>query len=376
MENKKLIAVITNNDDDIYCFRKELIDELIKQDYDVLISCPYGPKFELMKDIKYFYDDPSIDRRGMNFIADFKLLLHYRKMLKKFKPDVVLTYTAKPNVYASLAAKSLKIPYINNVTGLGSVLNKSKYIQKFILFLFGLAYKNANCIMFQNEANMNMIKQLGLIRGDYKLIPGSGVNTSRFILQDYPNGGNGIDGENVIFNYIGRILHDKGVDDYLDAAKVIKNKYPKTEFNLIGFVEPTESHYIEELKNLEKQGIIKYRGSQQDVRPFIKRAHAIIHPSTYGEGMSNVLLENASSGRVIITTDNGGCKETVLNNKSGFIYKGGNVNELIKKIDLFLKMDNEERKSMGIIGRKYINDNFSRKMVTKAYLEKIKNILE
>lgn len=376
MENKKLIAVITNNDDDIYCFRKELIDELIKQDYDVLISCPYGPKFELMKDIKYFYDDPSIDRRGMNFIADFKLLLHYRKMLKKFKPDVVLTYTAKPNVYASLAAKSLKIPYINNVTGLGSVLNKSKYIQKFILFLFGLAYKNANCIMFQNEANMNMIKQLGLIRGDYKLIPGSGVNTSRFILQDYPNGGNGIDGENVIFNYIGRILHDKGVDDYLDAAKVIKNKYPKTEFNLIGFVEPTESHYIEELKNLEKQGIIKYRGSQQDVRPFIKRAHAIIHPSTYGEGMSNVLLENASSGRVIITTDNVGCKETVLNNKSGFIYKGGNVNELIKKIDLFLKMDNEERKSMGIIGRKYINDNFSRKMVTKAYLEKIKNILE
>ena len=130
------------------------------------------------------------------------------------------------------------------------------------------------------------------------------------------------------------------------------------------------------MKNLEKQGIIKYRGSQQDVRPFIKRAHAIIHPSTYGEGMSNVLLENASSGRVIITTDNVGCKETVLNNKSGFIYKGGNVNELIKKIDLFLKMDNEERKSMGIIGRKYINDNFSRKMVTKAYLEKIKNILE
>lgn len=374
MEKKKLIAIITNNDDDIYCFRKELIEAFLKQNYEILISCPYGPKFELMKDIKYYYDNPSIDRRGMNFIADFKLLLHYKKMLKKFKPDVVLTYTAKPNVYASLAAKLLKIPYINNVTGLGSVLNKSKYVQKFILFLFGLAYKNAACIMFQNEANMNMIKQLGLVRGDYKLIPGSGVNTSRFILQEYPNGGNGIEGEPVIFNYIGRILHDKGVDDYLNAAKIIKSKYPKTEFNLIGFVEPTESHYNDELKKLEEEGIISYRGSQKDVRPFIKRSHAIIHPSTYGEGMSNVLLENASSGRVIITTDNVGCKETVLNNKTGFVYRSGNVEELVKKIEDFLQLQNDKRHLMGKDGRKYIEENFSRNIVIREYLNSIEKI--
>ena len=178
-----------------------------------------------------------------------------------------------------------------------------------------------------------------------------------------------------MFNYIGRILYDKGVDDYIEAAKRIKRKYPNTEFNMIGFIEPTEMHYKDKLARLEKKGIVIYRGSQKDVKPFIAGAHAIIHPSTYGEGMSNVLLENASSGRFIITTDNPGCRETVKNNETGFIYHGGNVDELVNRIEKFLSMDNELRKAMGICGRKYVEENFSRDIVVDAYLKKIKKIL-
>ncbi len=374
-KKKPLIALLTNNDDDVYCFRKELIEGLLADGYEMLISCPNGPKFEMMKDIPYIYDDPIIDRRGTNVIADSKLFLHYRKLFKKYKPDVVLTYTAKPNVYASIAARQFGIPYINNVTGLGSVLNKKGFIRSFIMFLFKTAYRGAACVMFQNSTNMQLALNAGMIKGDYKLIPGSGIDTDRYPLQTYPDGGNGIDGNMIVFNYIGRILHDKGVDDYIEAAKRIKKNFPNTEFNMIGFIEPTENHYKKDLEDLGKQGIVRYHGSQKDVKPFIKRAHAIIHPSTYGEGMSNVLLENASSGRFIITTDNPGCQETVINEETGFIYHGGNVDDLVKKIEKFLAMENEKRKTMGQIGRQYVKENFSRSIVVETYKEKIKEIL-
>lgn len=374
--SKPLIALLTNNDDDIYCFRKELIEGLIADGFEMLISCPNGPKFELMKDIPFIYDNPVIDRRGTNVVADGKLFLHYRKLFKKYKPDVVLTYTAKPNVYASVAARTLGISYINNVTGIGSVGNMTGLKKAFILWLFKTAYRGAACVMFQNSTNMKLAVDSGMIKGDYQLIPGSGVDLKRYPIQPYPDGGDGKTGATVIFNYIGRVLHDKGVDDYIEAAKRIKKRYPNTEFNMLGFIEPTESHYEEELAELGKQGIINYRGSQKDVKPWIARAHAIIHPSTYGEGMSNVLLENAASGRFLITTDNPGCQETVVDGQSGFIYHGGDVNALVESIEKFLMMDNDTRRTMGAKGRKHVEDNFSRDIVVAAYKDAIRGILK
>ena len=341
MADKPLIALLTNNDDDVYCFRLELIQAIMAAGYRMLISCPDGPKFEVMEEIglrknqEFIYDDPPIDRRGTSVVNDGKLMMHYRSLFMKYRPAVVLTYTAKPNVYASLVAHHLHIPVINNVTG------------------------------------------LGWVKGDCKLIPGSGVALDRYPVQEYPDGGDGLEGEPVVFNYIGRILHDKGVDDYIEAAKRIKAKYPKTEFNMLGFIEPTENHYEAELEELGKQGIVLYRGSQKDVKPWIKRAHAIIHPSTYGEGMSNVLLENASSGRLIITTDNPGCQETVNDCISGFIYHGGDVDALVQKIETVVHdMPNNTRKQFGLEGRKKVEREFSRDVVIKAYLEKIRELTE
>lgn len=372
---KKLIMFLTNHDDDVYCFRKELIEALVIKGYDVLISCPYGEKLELMKDIPFKYDNLVIDRRGTSIKNDILLFLHYLWLFVKEKPAVVCAYTAKPNVYGGIAARILRIPVINNVTGFGSVLNKSGMMQKFIMLLFKIAYRGSSCVMFQNSTNMKLAKKKRMVKGEYKLIPGSGVNTERYLLQPYPKGGDGIEGEPVIFNYIGRILHDKGVDDYIEAAKRIRKNYPNTEFNMIGMIEPTEIHYKEELAILEKAGIIYYRGSQKDVKPFIQRSHAVIHPSTYGEGMSNVLLENASSRRPVITTDNPGCRETLKDNISGYMYHGGNVDELVEKIELFLSMENKDREIMGRKGRKWIEQHFSRSVVIAAYLETIERII-
>lgn len=372
---KPIIALLTNNDDDVYCFRKELIESLITEGYEILISCPDGPKFELMKEIPYIYDNPSIDRRGTNPIKDFGLLMHYLRLFWKYHPSIVLTYTAKPNVYASIAAHWLKIPVINNLTGLGSVVNENGIKRKFIMWLFKMAYQKSACMMFQNATNMKIAIDQGMVKGDYKLIPGSGVNTDRYPLLPYPNGGNGKSGDIIVFNYIGRVLKDKRVDDYIAAAKRIKAKYPKTEFNILGFIEPTELHYESELHQLEKDNIIIYRGSLKDVKPFLARAHCTIHPSTYGEGMSNVLLESASSGRFLITTDNPGCQETVDNNKTGYIYQGGNVDALVETIEHFLSLTNETRKKMGEAGRERVKKLFSRDIVVETYKEKINKLL-
>ena len=161
----------------------------------------------------------------------------------------------------------------------------------------------------------------------------------------------------------------------MEAAKTIKARHPLTEFNLLGFIEPTESHYKQTLQELERQGIAHYHGSQKDIRPFVARSHATIHPSVYGEGMSNVLLESASSGRPLITTDNPGCRETVMHEKTGFIYHGGKVHELCGAIERFLSMDNTTRRAMGEAGREYVKANFSRQLVIDTYLKQIEAIL-
>ncbi len=369
---KKLIAVVTNNDDDIYCFRLELIEAILSHGYEILICCPDGPKFDLMKNLEFIHDKYEIDRRGTNIYSDSKLLIHYFKVFKKFRPKAILTYTAKPNVYATLAASILKIPTINNVTGFGSILNEDYFKRSFIMSLFKLAYRQSKCIMFQNETNLKLAKSMGMIKGKSVLIPGSGVALNRFKLKKYPEGGDGKTGKVIVFNYLGRILKDKGINDYIEAAKIIRRDYPNCEFNIIGFIEPSEKNYYEPLlASLENKGIIVYRGSQKDVRPFIERSHVTIHPSTYGEGMSNVLLETAATGRVIITTDNAGCKETVIDGVSGYIYHGGNIEALVSKIREFLSLDNFSRKEMGYKGRVHIEKNFSREIVINKYLNEI-----
>ncbi|MBO5360729.1 MAG: glycosyltransferase family 4 protein [Clostridia bacterium] len=375
MKNQKhLIAILTNNDDDIYCFRKELIEDIINAGYEILISCPDGEKFDLMQHIEYRYDNPDIDRRGTNIAADLKLFFHYVRLFVKNKPSVVLTYTAKPNVYAGIAAYILGIPCISNVTGFGSVLNENGFKQKLIMTLFRFAFRRSACVMFQNLTNMKLAEESGMVKGEHMLIPGSGVNTERYPLQPYPDGGDGKTGEKVVFNYIGRILHDKGVDDYIEAAGRIKADYPQTEFNMLGFIELTEMHYKQLLESLEEKDIIHYRGSLKDIKSFVAVSHATIHPSTYGEGMSNVLLESASSGRPIISTDNPGCMETFIDGQTGFLYHGGDVDALCEQIKKFLALPNEKRKKMGEKGREYIKENFSRDIVINAYLEKINSL--
>lgn len=363
-----LIALLTNHEDDVYCFRKELIEALAAEDYQLLISCPGGEKLALMREISFLHDDLKIDRRGTNPVRELQLFLHYLRLLGKHRPHVVLNFTVKPNVYGSIAAGILGIPTVNNLTGLGSIVNKEGPMKSMLLFLLKLAFRRSACVFFQNRENMALAKAKGLIKGPCRLIPGSGVNTDRFPLQPYPPE------DVIVFNFIGRVMKEKGIDDYIEAARRIKEKHPYTEFNVIGFIEPRELHYEEEFRRLEEEGILFYRGNQQDVRPWISRSHATIHPSKYGEGMSNVLLESAASGRPLITTDISGCRETLEDYVTGYVYHAGDVEHLMEKLHQFLSLSQEERIQMGRLGREKVKEEFSRKVVVNAYLERIREI--
>lgn len=371
MKNKwKCIALLNCHGDDVFCFRKEIIDALVSKGYKVILSCPESSRLDFFRsNANIIIEDIKIDRRGTNPIRDLKLLYDYIRLFKKHKPDVVCTFTIKPNVYGSMAADMLGIPHINNITGLGSGFQNGGIVQQVVKLLYRTALRKSQKVFFQNLENQEIAAQTGLVNEKipYECIPGSGVNLSRFEYKEKE-----CSDDTVVFNYIGRVLKDKRIDDYLEAAQVIKGKYSNTQFNIIGFIEPTELHYHNLLKKLENQGVVHYYGSVEDVRPLIYASDAIIHPSSYGEGISNVLLESAACGRAIITTDIAGCKDCVDDNVSGLIYHAENVDALVKKIETFINMSAKARQAMGIAGRKKVEKEFDRNIVVQKYLDEIK----
>lgn len=361
----KKVVILSNHHAYTYNFRKEIIKRLIDENYKVYIVLPYGEKVEQLKGMGCEFIDLPLDRRGMNPITDLKLLLGYFKILKKIKPDIVLSYTIKPNLYGGIVCRILDIPYFPNVTGLGTAVEKESFIQKLLVRMYRVAYKKASCIFFQNEENRSFFQNKKIQINKSRVIPGSGVNISYFSLLPYPP-------DNTIeFVFISRIMKEKGIDQYLEAAEHIKSNYPYTRFHVLGFCEEA---YESRLKRLEDKGIIEYHGMQNDVREFHKLSHCTIHPTYYPEGISNVLLESAASGRPVITTNRSGCREVVDDNINGYIVEQKNSKDLIEKIELFLSLNNEQKIQMGLAGRKKMVEEFNRELVVDAYMEEINRI--
>ncbi|MCT2134616.1 glycosyltransferase family 4 protein [Oceanobacillus kimchii] len=361
----KKILILSNHHSYTYNFRKEIIQALIKEGYKVILVLPYGQKVEILKKMGCEFIDLPLDRRGMNPITDMKLFLNYRKIIKRVKPDVVLTYTVKPNLYGGIACRISKVPFFPNITGLGSAVENKSSIQRLLLFMSKQTYKNASCVFFQNQENKHFFEEHNIKLKNYKVIPGSGVNTSDFSMLPYPSG------KTIEFLYISRIMKQKGIEQYLDAAKYIKSKYNNVKFHVLGFCE---EDYESELRNLHDKGIIEYHGMQDDVRKFHRIAHCIIHPTYYPEGMSNVLLECAASGRPIITTNRSGCREIVDDGINGFIVEQKDSKDLISKIEEFLKLTITEKTEMGKAARKKIEREFERDLIVDAYVEEVSKI--
>lgn len=361
--------LLANNDIWLYKLRKEIILGLLNENYDVVISCPNGEYIAEMVEWGCIFVETKVDRRGTNPITDSKLLLSYVRVLKNVKPDVVLTYTIKPNLYGGLACRILGIPCINNITGLGSGFNKNVILKFLLSNLYKASFKKSACVFFQNTQDMHTLIDKKIVKGSTKLIPGSGVNLEEYQFSEFPKN------ENASFIYIGRIMKDKGIDQYLEAAKAIKEKYPKTTFRIVGFIEETQPHYKNLIKEYEEKGYVSFLGFQADVKPFIEKSHCLIQPSHGGEGMSNVLLETAASGRALIASDIPGCRETIDEGYNGYTFETKKYRSLVNMLERFIKLSYSEKKQMGIKSREKIEKEFNRNIVVNAYTSKIEEIL-
>lgn len=360
------VLILANNSGGLYRFRRELLEALIAHGHEVHISTPKGEFIDEMQQIGCSFIETEISRHGTNPFTDLALVWKYRSIIKTVKPDIVFTYTIKPNVYGGIACRLCGVPYAANVTGLGTAVENGGLLQKITLTLYKMGLKKAQRVFFQNQANMDFMVGHKVVRGAYSLLPGSGVNLNHFAPLPYPaeNGG-------VQFVFISRIMREKGIEEYLSAAESIKKKFPQCVFHVCGFCE---KEYQGQLDDMAKKGIVVYHGPVSDVREILKVVHCTVHPSFYPEGLSNVLLESCACTRPIITTDRSGCREVVENGVNGFVVKQRNSEDLIQKIEKFLVLPHEQKMQMGLAGRAKVEREFDRKIVVDAYLKELENI--
>ena len=359
------VLFLVNHDVVIYNFRLELVERLLAEGHQVVISSPYGERIDDLVALGCEFRPITLSRHGMNPVQEMKLLWDYLKLIKKEKPDVVFTYTIKPNIYGGIACALRKVPYVVNITGLGTAVENSGLVQKITVMLYRLALARVQRVFFQNEENRQFFVDRKLAMGKHGMLPGSGVNLQRFSPLEYPGE------ETTEFVFISRIMKEKGADQYLEAAEYIREKYPNTRFHICGFCEQA---YEQKLKDLHDKGIIIYHGMVRDVKQVIAKAHCTIHPTYYPEGLSNVLLESAACARALITTNRSGCREVIDNGINGFVVEQKNAQDLIDKIEVFLALPWEQKKAMGIAGRAKVEREFDRQIVVEKYLQEMKNL--
>lgn len=356
------VLIVANADIGLYKFRKELLEELVKRN-EVYIALPKGEFYDELVAIGCIYIDAEVDRHGTNPVKELKVISLYKKIIKDIKPDIVFTYTIKPNVYAGMVCASLGVPYVANITGLGTAVESPGMMRFITTTLYKYALRKAQKVFFQNTSNRDFMISKGIVKQQYDLLPGSGVNLDNYSITEYPKG------ETVDFVFVSRIMKEKGIEQYLDAAREIRIRHPETRFHICGFCE---QEYEDILNQMHKAGVVVYHGLVKDMASIYRKMSCTIHPTYYPEGLSNVLLESAASARPIITTNRPGCREVVDDGINGFIIEERNSKDLIDKIELFLAKDVNERKMMGISGRRKVEREFDRKIVIDKYLAELK----
>lgn len=373
----KKIAIVVNNSWSAWNMRANLGFAFKNKGYEVVFICPYDKYSENIK--KHFeYIDIKINPKGTNPLEDLKTIYRYYKMYKRIKPDIVLQYTIKPNIYGTIAASMLNIPTINNIAGLGTLFIKQNFVTKIAKFLYKFSQKRATKIFFQNQDDFKMFIDEKLVQKEKcDVLPGSGVDIEKFMPVEKEDDG--------IFRFllIGRMLWDKGVGEYVEAANIIKSlelkneNYNKIEFELLGELGVLNLTAIgqEQMNYWVDNGLIKYLGKSDNVSEEIAKVDCVVLPS-YREGTPRTLLEAASMAKPIVTTDVPGCRDVVDDGINGYLCEMKNANDLADKMQKMLSLTFEEREAMGKAGRKKIVKEFDEKIVIEKYLKAIESILK
>lgn len=371
-EANRRVLVAANTAWNIVNFRGGLIRALQVAGYEPIVVAPVEREStERIRQLGVEHIPIAISRSGMNPAADAQLVLAYRQILRKAQPFAFLGFTIKPNIYGSLAARMSGIPAISNISGLGSTFATHDLLQLAVsqLYRFSLA-KNAT-VFFQNADDRALFLQRELVRIEQaRLLPGSGIDLDHFSAQPMPAGPPS-------FLLVARLLADKGVRQYVEAAGLLRKQFPEVRFQLLGPLDEDNPTAIPsaELNEWIGAGAVEYCGQTEDVRPFIKAATAVVLPSYYREGVPHILLEAAAMARPIITTDTPGCREAVDGGATGFLCAPRSVKSLVDAMTRILLAPPSLREKMGRAGRRKMEDQFGEEIVHHAYLDALRGFL-
>ena len=355
------ILIIANNADGLYIFRGKLITELISKGYSVFALTPFTSRIDELKSLGLTVIESQVDRRGTNPIKDTRLFFSYLKMIKKIRPDFIISYTIKPNIYGGLAARIKRVPYAANITGLGTAFQKKGVLKFLTTFLYKKGLKKAKCVFFENSSNASLFVKCKIVpQNKVQVLNGAGVDVDFFHYLPYPD-----DDEVVRFLFIGRIMKEKGINELFAAMKRLHDEGTKCHLTVVGSFE---ENYKESILTYEKEGWLTNGGYTNNVKAFISKTHCAILPSWH-EGMANSNLESASCGRPIITSNIPGCKEAVVEGVTGFVCEPKDSNSLYKAMKQMICLSNDERAKMGISGRELMKSKFDKVQVVKKTLD-------
>lgn len=349
------ILILTNNDLGLYRFRKDLIKAL-QEKHRVYISLPYGKHVDLLREMGCRFINTPIDRRGLNPLTDMKLIARYRKNIKKLRPDLVITYTIKPNIYGGMICRLYKIPVAVNVTGLGTIFEHEGMLQSIVSAMYRFALNKARVVLVENSSIKEILiaKKIAPERTIH-ILNGAGVNLQDFSYAPYP------DNETFSFLFVGRIMREKGIEELFEAVRRLNRDGLKCILHLVGLLE---EDYGTEIQEGCEEGWLCNHGLQENVYPFIEAADCMVLPSWH-EGMANTNLEGASVGRPVITSNIPGCREAVLDGVSGYICEKRAPDSLYDAMRRMWMLDRDERERMGLEGRRYMEKVFDKKRVVE-----------
>ncbi len=361
MEHKGRLLILANAESTVYCFRRELIEKLVKDGYEVFVSFPCEKYAKVIEATGCTVIDTKVNKKGRNPFEELSLIAEYKNIIKTVKPDLVVTYTIKPNIYGGLAARKLNVKYINTVTGLGVVFMKNSSLNLYVRHLLKKALKKSSCVFFENEYNLKLLTDSGICKAPTVLTSGTGVNLELYKFEDMT------DSDKVGFVVVSHLLKDKGYDEIFEVVKRIKDKYgDKVHFDIVGRM-PNNS-YKKQIDELVDNGYIVYHGEirQEEVRLILKNGQCLIHASHH-EGLSNAVMEACATGRPAIVTDIPGCREAVDDNVNGYLFEKCNASELYECVDRFINLPFDARKKMGIAARRKVEREFDRNSVIETY---------
>lgn len=369
---RKILAFVGNTSFSIYKFRLGVMRSFIKNGYEVFAIAPEDEYSKFFESEKIKYIPIKIDSQGTNVLNDYKLIRSFSKIYKENKIDFIFHYTIKPIIFGSIASKQNKIPSIAITTGLGYAFESKNILNKLVKGLYKFSLKSVLEVWFLNKNDKEVFLKNNIIpKNKAFVLNGEGIDSTYYSPRE-----KSISNDKFVFLLLSRLIKDKGIKEYVEAARILKNRNLDIEFQLLGKVEPESSKTIsiDEVQSWHSEGLINYIGESIDVRDFIANSDCVVLPSHYNEGVPRCLMEGMSMEKPIITTNNVGCIELIRDGENGLMCNKRDPEDLAEKMELLSKMSVTEREEMGKKGREIVLSKFDEKIIMQEYKNKLNEI--